>query len=460
MTEDFIEPTKYPVKDLVGNTPLSRDSAVAYDSVKRDALAKIDNEELKFIHFRICMVAGVGFLTSAYHLFSINLVSAIFGHAYFTDNANVVPISIDTELKSSATFGAILGLLLFGWMSDRYGRKKMYGFELVIIIVAAVGSALSANSFAVNMFSEIMFWRILLGMGVGGDYILSAVITSEFATKRRRGMTIPESPRFIMDVKGDIKKGYVEVEDLLRYDSYKSNKQSETHCLVEPPKTTLKDFREYFGRWKNGKILLATSFTWFAIDVGFYGIAFNQGIILNAINLNNASDPYQSLYDVAVGNIVVTALGTVPGYWCSILLIDKLGRKFIQQMGFAVLTVLFLILGISFHMDIPPIIFTIIFTISMFFINFGPNTTTFVVPAEVFPTRYRCTGYGISAASGKLGAIVAQMCILFLKDIGGKNHFISCLFQIFAAFAFAGFLCSYLIPETKDRSLEETSNEV
>ncbi|KAF0497269.1 phosphate permease [Gigaspora margarita] len=82
-----------------------------------------------------------------------------------------------------------------------------------------------------------------------------------------------------------------------------------------------------------------------------------------------------------------------------------------------------------------PSIFTILFTISMFFINFGPNTTTFVVPSEVFPTRYRCT------------------------DIGGKNHFISYLFQIFAAFAFAGFLCSYLIPETKGRSLEETSNE-
>lgn len=114
---------------------------------------------------------------------------------------------------------------------------------------------------------------------------------------------------------------------------------------MEPHKATLKDFREYFGRWKNGKILLATNFTWFAIDVGFYGIGFNQGIILNAINLNNASDPYQSLYNVAVGNIAVTALGTVPGYWCSILLIDKLGRRFIQQMGFAVLTVLFFGLG-------------------------------------------------------------------------------------------------------------------
>lgn len=43
-----------------------------------------------------------------------------------------------------------------------------------------------------------------------------------------------------------------------------------------------------------------------------------------------------------------------------------------------------------------------------FFLNFGPNTTTFIVPGEAFPTRYRSTAHGISAASGKLGAVVAQ----------------------------------------------------
>ena len=49
-----------------------------------------------------------------------------------------------------------------------------------------------------------------------------------------------------------------------------------------------------------------------------------------------------------------------------------------------------------------------------FFQNFGPNVTTFVIPGEVFPTRYRATGHGLSAACGKLGAIVAQV-IFYLK---------------------------------------------
>lgn len=56
--------------------------------------------------------------------------------------------------------------------------------------------------------------------------------------------------------------------------------------------------------------------------------------------------------------------------------------------------------------------------------NFGPNTTTFVIPGEIFPTRYRSTADGISAASGKLGAIVTQVGFSKLKDRGGPNKWI------------------------------------
>ena len=54
-------------------------------------------------------------------------------------------------------------------------------------------------------------------------------------------------------------------------------------------------------------------------------------------------------------------------------------------------------------------VFVFIYCLANFFQNFGPNTTTFVIPGEAFPTRYRATAHGISAASGKVGAIVAQI---------------------------------------------------
>ena len=69
-------------------------------------------------------------------------------------------------------------------------------------------------------------------------------------------------------------------------------------------------------------------------------------------------------------------------------------------------------------------VFVFLYCLANFFQNFGPNTTTFIVPGEVFPTRYRSTGHGISAASGKLGAVIAQVGFARLKNIHGPNAFI------------------------------------
>jgi PHS family inorganic phosphate transporter-like MFS transporter len=68
--------------------------------------------------------------------------------------------------------------------------------------------------------------------------------------------------------------------------------------------------------------------------------------------------------------------------------------------------------------------FVFLYCLTNFFQNFGPNTTTFTIPGEAFPTRYRSTAHGISAATGKLGAIVAQVGFARLKDRGGPNKWI------------------------------------
>ena len=94
-----------------------------------------------------------------------------------------------------------------------------------------------------------------------------------------------------------------------------------------------------------------------------------------------------------------------------------------------------------------------------FFQNFGPNTTTFIIPGEVFPTRYRSTAHGICAASGKLGAIIAQVGFSRLIDIGGKGKFLPHILEIFALFMLTGVFSTLLLPETKNRSLEELSQE-
>lgn len=99
-----------------------------------------------------------------------------------------------------------------------------------------------------------------------------------------------------------------------------------------------------------------------------------------------------------------------------------------------------------------------LYIISMFFFNLGPNTTTFIVPGECFPTRYRASGHGLSAAAGKIGAIIAQIISLPLmtKDGGAR---LDILLQIFALFMLCGLFTSFLIPETKGFTLEELAGE-
>ena len=98
----------------------------------------------------------------------------------------------------------------------------------------------------------------------------------------------------------------------------------------------------------------------------------------------------------------------------------------------------------------------LLYSLSFFFIDFGPNTTTFVIPAEVYPTRFRTTGHGISAASGKLGAaITTYLFPSLLKAIGIKEI----LIMLAIVSAIGALLTFFFIPEPKGKTLEEASRE-
>jgi MFS transporter, PHS family, inorganic phosphate transporter len=98
-----------------------------------------------------------------------------------------------------------------------------------------------------------------------------------------------------------------------------------------------------------------------------------------------------------------------------------------------ILTVIFCILGFGFNTISSGGLVALV-CLANFFSNFGPNTTTFIVPGEVFPTRYRSTGHGVSAACGKIGAIISQALIGPLRNQGGSDAFLNHVIQIFALF--------------------------
>lgn len=155
------------------------------DQRHRVHLAEIDEAKIGWAHIRAIAVAGTGFFTDAYDLFSANFICVMIGLVYY--KGGVIPTSADAAIKLSTTAGAVVGQVLFGWLADKLGRKKIYGIELMIILAGTFGQAICGAGPGIPFLASLIFWRVLMGIGVGGDYPLSSVITSEFATVKWRG---------------------------------------------------------------------------------------------------------------------------------------------------------------------------------------------------------------------------------------------------------------------------------
>lgn len=492
--------------------------------------------------FKVSAVAGAGFFTDAYDIFAINVTTVMLGYVYRQSHSAKLSPGQDLGIKVSTQVGALIGQLVFGWYADMKGRKRMYGVEILMIITATLAQALSGASPAVNIIGILIVWRFLMGLGIGGDYPLSAIITSEFTPVDIRGrlmtvvfanqgwgqltaaivtiaviasfrhtwpegdpniivhvdrmwriiigfgcipgilalyvrMTIPETPRYTMDIERNVSKAVADIEDFISTGVFKPNPDAPIE-RVKAPQASWKDFKRYFSKRENAIVLFGVCWSWFAIDFAFYGLGLNSAVILQYIGFGDQSCAggilanadtkclYHVFHSIAVGNIVLTVAGLIPGYWATFCFVDWWGRKPIQLMGFSVLTVLFAIIGFGYTAitGTNGNGFIVLYCIANFFQNFGPNTTTFIVPGEIFPTRYRSTCYGIAAASGKLGAIIVQ--IAFSLQLRTDNHSADqiarknrILFGLLFAMMITGIGSTWLIPETKKKTLEMLSTE-
>jgi len=512
---------------------------------RRLALAEIDKAKFGWYHIRAILVAGTGFFTDAYDIFAIGLVTNMLGVVYWQNakkNPGKIPTNSDTAIKVATSGGTVIGQFGFGWAADQVGRKRMYGLELILIIFATLAQALTSSSPSISIVGIIIFWRVLMGIGIGGDYPLSSIITSEFATTRWRGammgsvfamqglgqfgagiialivtagfreslqsgssvahcggvcglavdkmwrviigmgavpgcialyyrLTIPETPRYTFDVSRDVVKAGSDIksylnnkpegipDEIARVQAVRDNANQ-----LAVPKGSLSDFWRHYSQWKYGKVLLGTAGSWFLLDVAFYGVSLNNAVILQAIGYSGGANVYEIFYNTAVGNIIIVCAGAIPGYWVTVALVDTVGRKPIQLMGFSILTIIFCIMGFGYNV-IGTHGLLACYVLAQFFFNFGPNATTFIVPGECFPTRYRSTSHGFSAASGKIGSIIAQAAIAPLRTRGhvttaNASPWLNHVLQIFALFMLLGVFTTLLIPETKRKTLEQLAGEV
>lgn len=129
---------------------------------RRLALAEIDKAPFGWYHVRACVVAGVGFFTDSYDIFTASMLTIMLGIVYYP-GVGKMPATSDNAIKLATSAGTVVGQLGFGMMADIVGRKKMYGLELMVIIFASLAQSLTAGGPAVDIVGLIIFWRVSLG---------------------------------------------------------------------------------------------------------------------------------------------------------------------------------------------------------------------------------------------------------------------------------------------------------
>jgi MFS family permease len=313
---------------------------------------------------------------------------------------------------------------------SEYAGKAHRGFLVSLVFAMQAAGLIVGPLFAAALLktglSHDIIWRILVGFG--------AVPALAVYWSRRH---LKETPRFLKA------NGHEEDEHGNVRPSAASDSQTQSVS-----------FWDGFHRLVDNRLLLmrliAASLAWFLMDFAYYGNTVSSPLVLSALGGDH------TLLQKTLTQLCIFAAFAAPGYAVSALTMDRLGRKFIQVLGFAMMGVTFGLLALIPNVEKLTWPFLVIYGFSYFFTEFGPNATTFVYPSEIFPVRVRTTGHGIAAAMGKLGGFLGVFTFPFFLHW----HGLPAAEGAAAIVSFLGLgVTAAMLPETKGKSLEEISEE-
>ena len=449
-------------------------------------LEQMDESGVTRVHWKVLFISGMGFLTDAYDLFIIGVVMAILKDQWHP-TALEIGLVTSTSLLASA-----IGALIFGRIADMFGRKCVYGYECLVLSAGALLSAFSPG------IGWLIVFRFILGVGIGGDYPVSATIMSEYAGKASRGMlislvfsmqaaglilgpllagallatplshewvwrillaagaipplivfharrTIHETPRYLLAA-GRHEEFALASQSI--FDDEWDGPAPGPGIEARTPLSFWEGFQKLAGNPRWIRYLIGASAAWFLMDFAYYGNTVSSPLVLAALT------PGQSLLSHTLTQLAIFVLAAAPGYFVAALCMDRLGRKPIQVVGFGVMGAAFAAMAVIPNIEHVVTPFLMIYGLSYFFTEFGPNATTFVYPAEIFPVEARTTGHGIAAATGKMGAFAGVFLfpvLMHWRGLAGAEAAAAAV-SILGALVTVG-----LLPETKGKSLEELS---
>ncbi|HET9898015.1 MAG TPA: MFS transporter [Streptosporangiaceae bacterium] len=420
-----------------------------------DLATTLDEASLSRVHLRAVVASGMGFFTDAYDLFVIGIASALLTKDWDLSSGKLA------VLNSTMLAAACAGAFVFGRYADKAGRKRVYWLVAVIMIAGALGSALSQS------FWMLIAFRFVLGFGVGGDYPVSAVMVSEYANRKDRGKLVGMvfgtqalglivGPLVALTLLGSgasddtawrvlLALGAVPAAAVmyLRLKMPESPRyQAQVRNRVRLPQAGLRAFL-VSRRWLI--TLAGTAGCWFLLDYAYYGNTISTPQILSLMS------PAASTMTKIALQLAIFVIAAVPGYLLAIARLDRIGHRKLQIVGFAMMGLCFLTIAAIPGMTTAVVPFLLVYGVSYFFTEFGPNMTTFVLPSELFPITMRTTGHGISAGIGKLGAFIGVFLFPLLQAALGLRGTL----LLTAAVSVLGLFLTLVLPEPAGRSLDD-----
>lgn len=424
---------------------------------------------------RVLLLVGIGWLFDAMDQGMVSGVLAAVGTDWALETLD------KSILASAGTFGMILGAALSGLASDRWGRRTIILFTLLLYSIGSLLCGLSVN------YPMLVVCRFVTGFGLGGELPAASTLVSEFSPIKSRGRNVvllesfwawgwiaaalvayllipeygwriafivgaapalfaavlrravPESPRYLelagRHEEADALVASMEAEAGIRMD--------------DSEKTSLPPARKAKGAfaklWK-GAHLRSTAVlwaVWFGINFGYYGFVLWTPTLLMGQGFTMVR---------SFGFTVIMCIAQLPGYFSAAWLIEKLGRKPVLIIYFAGTAVAAWLFGhASSEMSV------LATGCLLYFFALGAWGCVYSYTPEVYPTEIRGSGAGWASAFGRVGAFIAPFVVPVVYGAFGESAGFTAVFIVLAvAFAIVALIMALFGRETKGQPLIES----
>lgn len=386
---------------------------------------------------------------------------------------DIISSTIKTRLSNSYLIGEIFGMLTFGFIIDKLGRRTGIVFATCFLVLGIILATAAHGQSHLGLFWMMIVGRGVAGFGAGGEYPVCGTSSAEASdestyVRKRRGILVATSTDFAIDL-GFVVAGVVALIILACYNQKVSegvwrvafglgvalpltvfffrirminSTQYRKHAIK-------KDIPYLLALRRYWRPMIGTSLAWFCYDFVTYPFGIFSSTIISQFNPNNTLTE-----NIGYGTVVNCFY--LPGCIVGGLLMDRIGRKQTMTLGFFCWGILGFILGGA----LGPIqtvfpLFVVLYGIFNAFGEMGPGVATFLTASESFPTPLRGHFMGFAAAVGKTGAAIGTQVFTPIQDsLGSGQKGQQGVFLIGSAFAVVGGIIAWVLIPDMERDLE------